>query len=68
MSGFTLPPAIAGNDNEITPDADGARNFVSVTGGLAALALAATAAGYAANRAMSVAGVDEESQISLSVS
>lgn len=68
MDGFTMPPAIAGDNNEITPDGDGASNFVSVSGGLAAVALAATAGGYVASRVMNVAGVDEESQVSLSVS
>lgn len=65
---FTMPPALAGNDNEVTADGDGARNVASVTGGLAVVAIAGTIAWSAKDRAFELAGADEASNVSLSVS
>jgi hypothetical protein len=67
FDGFTMPPSIAGEKNEVTPDADGASNLVSVTGGLTLVALAAGGAMYLKDRLMAGAGVDADSNVTLSV-
>lgn len=64
---FQMPPALAGDNDEISPDGEGAKNFAYVTGGLTAVAVAGTLAWSAKNRIMELAGADEASNVSLSV-
>lgn len=67
FDGFTMPPALAGDNNEVTADADGATNWLSVTGGLTAIALAGAVAFKAKDRILNILGADAESQVSVSV-
>jgi hypothetical protein len=68
FDGFTMPPALAGDDNEITPDGEGAKNFLKVTGGLTAILLALVGAAFGKNRILNLLGADESSQVSMTVS
>lgn len=67
FDGFTMPPAIAGEDNDVSADSDGATNWLSVTGGLAAVLLAFAAASHIKDRIVALAGADEAGQMTLSV-
>lgn len=47
--GFQMPPALAGDNAEVSMDGDGASNFAMVVGGLTAFGVAAALAGRAAS-------------------
>lgn len=53
---FTMPPALAGDSNEVDASGDGARNMVAVTGGLTLVLIAFAVAAGAKNRIMALAG------------
>lgn len=53
---FTMPPALAGDSNEVDASSEGARNWVSVAGGLTLVLVALAVAAGAKNRIMALAG------------
>lgn len=65
--GFQMPPSIAGDNSDVTPDGDGAKNFGMVTGGLTLVFLAGGIAWKAKNRILGLAGQDAQSQATLTV-
>lgn len=64
---FTMPPALAGDNNEVSADGEGASNFLSVTGGLAAILVALAVAAQAKEKILSSVGADADSNVSVSV-
>jgi hypothetical protein len=66
MSGFQMPPAIAGDSDEVTPDADGAWNVARVAGGLTITGVVVAVGAYGAQRILALAGADEQG-VSLSI-
>lgn len=67
MSGFELPPALAGSNNEVTPDADGASNFAYFVGGLTLTLVGAGAAVAIKDRIMDAAPTDAAGSFNVSV-
>lgn len=54
--GFKLPSALAGDDNEVEMNEEGARRVVQLIGGTAVGAMILALGAYLANRALNVAG------------
>lgn len=54
--GFKIPAALAGDDNEVEMDEDGARRVIQLIGGTFLGGIIIAAGGYLANRALSAAG------------
>lgn len=69
MSGFsfTMPPALAGDANEVDASGEGLQNWFSVAGGIALVGGAVGVGLYAKNRVAEAAGADADSQVSLSL-
>ncbi len=58
--GFRIPSALAGDDNEIEMNEDGARRVVQLIGGTAVGAIILAIGGYAANRVLNAAGTQKQ--------
>mgnify|MGYP006876402930 CR=1 FL=1 len=56
--GFRIPSALAGEDNEVELDEDGARTILELVAGTAIGAGILALGGYLFNRAQNVAGTD----------
>lgn len=70
MSGFNIqmPPALAGDNSEVSADADGASNLAAVTLGLTAISVAGAGAMYLTQRIVSVAGAENADNYTLTSS
>lgn len=65
--GFELPPALAGDDNEVELDQDGVMKILRLTGGVAIAGMAVGAGLWLKDRIAETAGADEASNIGLRV-
>lgn len=60
--GFRVPTALAGEDNEVEMDGDGARKVLELIAGTGLAAGIVTAGVFLFNRASNVAGSDQQVQ------
>jgi len=65
--GFELPPALAGDDNEVELDQDGLIKVLRLTGGVAIAGGIVAAGLYVKDRLARTAGADQESNMSFRV-
>lgn len=65
--GLKLPPAIAGDDNEVSADSDGIMNIVRLIGGVALAAMIVGAGLWLKSRVASAAGADEQTDLGITV-
>lgn len=65
--GFTLPPAIAGEDNEVSADQEGVMKILRITGGIGIAAMAVGAGLWLKNKVASAAGAEEATSFGMEV-
>lgn len=65
--GLELPPALAGDDNEVEANSEGVMKVLRVTGGVAVGAVAVGAGLWLKDKLTSAAGADEQTNLGIRV-
>lgn len=65
--GVELPPAIAGDDNEVEASSEGVMKVLRITGGVAVAGIAVGAGLWLKDRLTSAAGADEQTNLGIRV-